>query len=80
MPWWVAALRLTGVGWYVATCVVIGVVGGVLLDRKVMGWGLPLFTLLGVFLGMAVAFWGIYRMVVPLMARWDNKTKGSGKS
>ena len=39
------ALRLTGLGWYIAICIVIGVVGGLGLD-KLLGT-VPLFTLLG---------------------------------
>jgi len=63
--WWVVALRLTGLGWYVVVCILLGVLGGLWLDRRL--GVLPLFTLLGVLMGSAVAFWGIYRMVVPLM-------------
>ena len=65
MNWWVVALRLTGLGWYVALCIVSGIVGGLALDRAV---GLtPLFTLVGVVLGSIVAFWGLYKMVQPLL-------------
>lgn len=65
MPWWVVALRLTGLGWYIAFCIV----GGVLLGL----WGdnllgtTPLFTLVGTVLGSVVAFWGIYRMILPIL-------------
>ena len=64
-PWWAVALRLAGLGWYVAACVVIGVVGGVFLD-KLFGTVI-LFTLLGILLGSAVAFWGVYKMVLPVL-------------
>lgn len=65
MPWWVLALRLTGIGWYIATCMVGGIVGGVFLD----GWlgTKPLFTLVGLFLGLAVAFYGTYRLLQPFL-------------
>lgn len=56
-----AGLRLVGMGWYVATCIVVGIVGGIWLDNQTNT--LPLFTLLGLFLGLAAAFIGIYRMV-----------------
>ena len=65
MNWWVLALRLAGLGWYVALCIVIGVAAGFWLDRTV--GTIPIFTLLGVILGSIVAFWGIYRMVYPLL-------------
>ena len=59
------ALRLTGLGWYVATCIVVGVAGGVFLDK----WsGLkPLFTLLGLLLGLTAAFYGLIKMIQPLL-------------
>jgi F0F1-type ATP synthase assembly protein I len=65
MPWWATALRLTGLGWYVAACVVIGVLGGLGLD-KLLGT-LPVFTLIGTVLGSVVAFWGVYKMVLPIL-------------
>ena len=65
MNWWVLALRLAGLGWYVALCIVIGVVAGLWLDRTV--GTIPIFTLLGVVLGSIVAFWGLYKMVYPLL-------------
>ena len=78
MNLWVLALRLTGLGWYVALCIVIGVVGGLALDKLV--GTVPLFTLLGTVLGSAVAFWGLFKMVQPLLnaaARPGNNDKGS---
>ena len=65
MPGWLLALRLAGMGWYVAFCIVLGLVGGLWLDDKADTK--VLFTLLGTILGVVVAFYGIYRMVVPLM-------------
>ena len=59
------ALRLLGLGWYVAMCIVIGAVGGIWLDR-VSGLT-PLFTLLGVLIGTVAAFYGLYKMVRPLL-------------
>ena len=59
------ALRLTGLGWYVASCIVAGIVGGVLLDTWL---GLkPLFTLLGILLGTTAAFYGLFQMIKPLI-------------
>ena len=70
------ALRLLGLGWYVAICIVVGVVGGSWLDR----WsGLtPLFTLLGVLTGTVAAFYGLYKMVRPLLNNeYTSGTSGS---
>ncbi|MEK7777090.1 MAG: AtpZ/AtpI family protein [Chloroflexota bacterium] len=59
------ALRLMGLGWYIAISIILGIVGGWWLDR----WlgTLPLFTILGVIAGSGVAFYGVYRMILPLM-------------
>jgi F0F1-type ATP synthase assembly protein I len=65
MSLWVLAVRLTGLGWYVALCIVFGVVGGLALDGLLETK--PLFMLLGILLGSVVAFWGLYKMVQPLM-------------
>ena len=72
MNWWVVALRLTGLGWYIAACIVVGVLGGLGLDKLVNT--LPLFTLLGTVLGTIAAFWGVYKLVRPVLygARRDN--------
>ena len=59
------ALRLTGLGWYVAACIVVGVVGGVLMDQW-LGTKL-LFTLLGLALGTTSAFYGLIKMIQPLI-------------
>ena len=63
--WWVLALRLTGLGWYIAACIVLGILGGLGLDKLV--GTIPLFTLLGTVLGSVAAFWGLYRMVGPII-------------
>ena len=65
MHLWVVVLRLTGLGWYVAFCILIGVVGGWRLDVWLGTKGI--FLLLGTVLGSVVAFWGLYKMVQPLM-------------
>ena len=62
---WTIVLRLTGIGWYVATCIVLGVVGGLFLDK--LAGTTPLFILLGTVLGSVVAFWGLYKMVQPIL-------------
>lgn len=65
MDRWVVALRLTGLGWYVAFCIGIGILGGVWLDRR--AGTLPLFTVLGIVLGSVAAFWGVYKMILPVL-------------
>ena len=69
------AVRLLGIGWYFAICIVGGIVGGLLLDN----WldTKPLFTLLGLVLGLAVAFYGGYKALMGVMAETSGKTKGT---
>jgi F0F1-type ATP synthase assembly protein I len=50
------SVQLIGIGWYVALCIILGVVGGVFLDKWIDTK--PVFTLLGLLLGMIMAFWG----------------------
>ena len=66
MRQWPAAMQLMGIGWYVATCIVLGVVGGVLLDDE-FGTDFVL-TLVGLGFGLAAAGWGGYRMLQDLFA------------
>ncbi len=75
MNGWVAALRLVGVGFYIAGCIILGVVSGVWLDKKVDIS--PLFTLLGLGAGLLAAFYGTYRMLLPALGR--RKDKGDGQ-
>lgn len=56
------AVRLLGIGWYFVFCIVVGIVGGVLLDRQVEKD--HIFTLLGLFLGLVLAFFGGYIMLL----------------
>jgi hypothetical protein len=62
---WLIVLRLTGLGWFVAVSIILGVVGGLGLDR-LLGTT-PLFILLGTVLGSVVAFWGLLKMVTPVL-------------
>jgi F0F1-type ATP synthase assembly protein I len=65
MPWWVLALRLSGLGFYIATCIVGGIVAGVVLDRALDTK--VIFLLVGLIVGSAAAFYGTYRMVAPFL-------------
>jgi ATP synthase protein I len=67
-----SAMSIVGIGWYLAVSIIGGIIGGVLLD----GWleTKPLFTLLGLFLGLAVAFYGAYRALMQVVG--TSTTKG----
>ncbi len=90
-PWVIVALRLTGLGWYVAACIVVGIIGGVWLGK--LTGHVALFVLTGTVIGSVVAFYGVYRMVLPAIygsnrnppsppspARRDTDHGGNGKS
>ena len=61
MRWVVPAATLLGIGWFFATCVVLGVVIGRWLDGRFDT--APLFALIGTFIGLAAALYGGYRML-----------------
>ena len=65
----VAALRLVGVGFFIGGSILIGVFVGRWLDIK---FSTQFFWILGLILGIVVAFYGVYRMLLPLMG---SKTK-----
>jgi len=59
-------LRLLGIGWYVALCIGGGIIGGYFLDR----WLdlSPVFTLLGLGVGLTLAVVGMYLMLIAVLA------------
>lgn len=67
-----AAMSLIGIGWFLAFSIIGGIAGGLLLD----GWldTKPVFTLLGLFGGLAVAFVGTYQMIMKVMSKQQNGT------
>jgi F0F1-type ATP synthase assembly protein I len=69
--------RLIGIGWYFAVCIVVGVVGGLLLDQ--VAGSRPLLTLLGLLLGLVVAFYGGYRMLVETLVIGQRHSKKDGE-
>ena len=69
------ALRLVGMGWYVGTCIMLGVLGGLWLDSKLKTT--PLMVIVGLLAGIVVAFYGVYRMVLPnLINNSQKRNKG----
>ena len=77
MVWWLVALRLTGLGWYVAFCIVAGILIGIGLDR-VAGTS-PWLLLVGVVLGSVAAFWGVYKMILPVLYGRKGPGEPAGK-
>jgi hypothetical protein len=71
MKRWEAALRFVGVGWYIGLCIFLGIWGGLKLDEKFHTE--PVLAIAGTILGIALAFYGVYRMLVPLLDNKHNK-------
>ncbi|MEX1254970.1 MAG: AtpZ/AtpI family protein [Dehalococcoidia bacterium] len=67
------AARLIGIGWYFAVCIIAGTFGGLLLDQ--VAGSRPLLTLLGMLLGLVVAFYGGYRMLVDTLVIGQRRSK-----
>jgi len=69
-----AALRLTGVGFYIAICILAGTLVGLWIDGKLDTK--PLFMLGGLVAGLAIAIFGVYRMIRPLMNDKQDRENG----
>ncbi len=74
---WAGVFRFIGIGWYIATCIVLGALGGRWLGQKLDGRTTEvIFTLLGLGLGLSAAFVGVYRMVQAITGNNEDKDKG----
>ena len=71
---WAAALRLTGIGFYIAACILIGIFAGFWLDNK-LGTR-PWLLIVGLVVGLYLAIYGVYRMIRPLMNDKSDKENG----
>ena len=68
---WQAALRLIGVGWFIGISILLGVLGGFWLDSK---YGTkPLWVIVGLVLGIVVAVYGVYQMLLPLIKNKNDR-------
>ena len=73
MSRWVAALRLVGVGFFIGGSIVLGVVAGLWLDSRL---DKSLFWIVGLILGVVVAFYGVYQLLLPLIGNKRGKENG----
>lgn len=72
MSRWVAALRLVGVGFFIGGSIIGGVLAGLWLDRQFNTE--PILVIAGLLLGITVAFYGVYEMLLPLLG--EKKDRG----
>jgi len=68
---WAAALRLVGVGFFIGGAIVMGVGAGLWLDTRLNTK--PILVIVGLILGIIVAFYGVYQMLLPLLSNRRNK-------
>ena len=59
------AIRLTGIGFYFALCIIGGIIAGLAMDTW-LGTR-PLFIFLGLFGGLTAAFWGGYVLLMEVL-------------
>ena len=58
-------------GWFIGISILLGVGGGLWLDNK---FGTrPILVIVGLILGLVVALYGVYRMLLPLVRRKQDK-------
>ncbi len=69
----IAALRLIGVGFFIGVSIVLGVTAGLWLDSRFDTS--PILVIAGLLLGIAVAFYGVYQMLLPLIGSKRNEGK-----
>ena len=68
---WGMALRVTGVGFYVGGSIVLGVFAGLWLDSKLNT--APILVIVGLLLGLVVAFYGVWKMLLPFIDKKRDK-------
>jgi len=68
-----SVLNLIGIGWILGISIFAGMLGGLWLDSR-LNTG-HLFTMIGLILGIIIAFFGAYRLLLPLV-----RSKGGAKT
>ena len=58
-------IQLVGIGWDIGISIMGGLFLGLWLDRRL--GSIPTFTIIGVIVGTVLAFYGIYKMLLPLL-------------
>jgi uncharacterized ion transporter superfamily protein YfcC len=71
MDKWIPALKLTGIGFYIVTCIVGGALAGWWLSGKN-----TLFLIIGLLAGLILAVYGVYHMIRVFINDQKNKENG----
>ena len=67
MSRWAGAMKLVGVGFFISTSIIGGVMAGLWLDNKFNTE--PLLVFVGLLLGLVVSIFGVYEMLLPLLQK-----------
>jgi hypothetical protein len=70
MDKWLPAIKLTGIGFYIAVCIAGGAYLGWWLGDKRSVW-----IILGLVIGLVIAVFGVFRMLKPLIKDINRKEK-----
>ena len=70
---WLIALNVMGLGFFVPITIILGILGGRWLDQKT--GTLPLWSIVGLVLGILVAAYGVYQMLKPYMTENNGKNR-----
>lgn len=65
--------RLTGIGFYICVCIVLGTLGGRELDG-LLDTG-KVFTVVGLFVGLALALYGAFQQLMEVIDEIDRRRK-----
>jgi len=70
---WQLAARLLGVGFFIGGSIVLGLFLGLWLDKK---FNSDIIWVVGLILGIVAAFVGVYRMLIPLIDKDNQRRNG----
>ncbi|HXY74771.1 MAG TPA: AtpZ/AtpI family protein [Dehalococcoidales bacterium] len=73
MKKWQLAARLLGVGFFIGGSIVLGLFLGLWLDNK---FNSDIIWVVGLILGIVAAFVGVYRMLIPLIDKDNQRRNG----
>ena len=74
MDKWIQGIKLIGVGFYICACIIGGALAGMWLDSKFDTK--PILILIGLILGLVIAFWGVFQMLMPIIKEYNRKKEG----
>lgn len=74
-----SVLRFVGIGWYIGFCVALGAFGGRWVGQQLGGdTSEAIFLIVGVLLGVVVAFYGVYQMFRQLESENSDSNGSNG--